>query len=196
MARLTGVAGGAPRAVGVAMAALAAAQPSARRTIQTVAGAVDPAQLGVTLMHEHGAGPLHRRRGGQPGPLRLPTPCSRARFRSCGRRGARLRDAGRVHAGISRPRSAAAAAAGRASGLQHPVEHRLLRRQQRQAPAAARVHRDPGAARGALDQGERTGDRRHGRPAGVSEDRRGRRAAVGGRRQAGAGGREPTWPAG
>ena len=40
--------------VGAAMAAPAAAQPSARqRTIETVGGAVDPAQLGVTLMHEH-----------------------------------------------------------------------------------------------------------------------------------------------
>jgi len=40
--------------VGAALAAPAAAQPSARqRTIETVGGAVDPAQLGVTLMHEH-----------------------------------------------------------------------------------------------------------------------------------------------
>ena len=40
--------------VGAAIAAPARAQPSARRrVIQTVAGAVDPAQLGLTLMHEH-----------------------------------------------------------------------------------------------------------------------------------------------
>jgi phosphotriesterase-related protein len=38
--------------MGAAMAA-PAAQPPARRSIQTVAGPVDPAQLGVTLMHEH-----------------------------------------------------------------------------------------------------------------------------------------------
>jgi phosphotriesterase-related protein len=35
------------------MAAPAGAQTPARRSIQTVAGPVDPAQLGVTLMHEH-----------------------------------------------------------------------------------------------------------------------------------------------
>ncbi|MFI5076041.1 MAG: phosphotriesterase [Vicinamibacteria bacterium] len=39
--------------VGAAMAAPAGAQTPARRSIQTVAGPVDPAQLGVTLMHEH-----------------------------------------------------------------------------------------------------------------------------------------------
>ena len=39
--------------MGAAMAAPAWAQPPARRSIQTVAGPVDPAQLGVTLMHEH-----------------------------------------------------------------------------------------------------------------------------------------------
>ena len=40
--------------MGAAIAAPARAQPSARRrVIQTVAGAVDPAQLGPTLMHEH-----------------------------------------------------------------------------------------------------------------------------------------------
>ena len=40
--------------MGAAIAAPARAQPSARRrVIQTVAGAVDPAQLGLTLMHEH-----------------------------------------------------------------------------------------------------------------------------------------------
>jgi predicted metal-dependent phosphotriesterase family hydrolase len=39
--------------VGAAMASPAWAQPSARRPIQTVAGPLDSAQLGVTLMHEH-----------------------------------------------------------------------------------------------------------------------------------------------
>ena len=36
-----------------AMASPASAQPSARRSIHTVTGAIDAAQLGVTLMHEH-----------------------------------------------------------------------------------------------------------------------------------------------
>jgi predicted metal-dependent phosphotriesterase family hydrolase len=39
--------------VGAALAVPASAQPSARRSIQSVAGPLDPAQLGVTLMHEH-----------------------------------------------------------------------------------------------------------------------------------------------
>jgi len=40
--------------MGAALAPPAAAQPSApRRAIETVGGAIDPAQLGVTLMHEH-----------------------------------------------------------------------------------------------------------------------------------------------
>jgi phosphotriesterase-related protein len=39
--------------MGAAIASPALAQPSARRSIQTVAGPIDPAQLGLTLMHEH-----------------------------------------------------------------------------------------------------------------------------------------------
>jgi len=39
--------------MGAAIAAPARAQPSAGRSIQTVAGPIDPAQLGLTLMHEH-----------------------------------------------------------------------------------------------------------------------------------------------
>jgi phosphotriesterase-related protein len=39
--------------VGAAIVSPAAAQPAARRAIQTVTGAVDPADLGLTLMHEH-----------------------------------------------------------------------------------------------------------------------------------------------
>jgi phosphotriesterase-related protein len=41
-------------AIGSAMASPALAQPPARRrAIETVAGAIDPSQLGLTLMHEH-----------------------------------------------------------------------------------------------------------------------------------------------
>jgi len=39
--------------MGAAIVSPAVAQPPARRPIQTVAGAVDPADLGLTLMHEH-----------------------------------------------------------------------------------------------------------------------------------------------
>jgi phosphotriesterase-related protein len=39
--------------MGAAIAAPVPAQPSGRRSIQTVAGAIDPSQLGLTLMHEH-----------------------------------------------------------------------------------------------------------------------------------------------
>ncbi len=39
--------------VSAAMASTASAQSSSRRSIQTVTGPLDPAQLGVTLMHEH-----------------------------------------------------------------------------------------------------------------------------------------------
>ena len=40
--------------MGATMAPPASAQPSARRrAIETVGGAIEPAQLGVTLMHEH-----------------------------------------------------------------------------------------------------------------------------------------------
>ena len=47
------MAGGVPRGDGRGDGGAGAAQPPARRSIQTVAGPVDPAQLGVTLMHEH-----------------------------------------------------------------------------------------------------------------------------------------------
>ena len=39
--------------MGAAIASRPTAQPSARSAIQTVAGPIDPAQLGLTLMHEH-----------------------------------------------------------------------------------------------------------------------------------------------
>jgi phosphotriesterase-related protein len=39
--------------MGAVVASPAVAQPAARRAIETVGGAIDPAQLGVTLMHEH-----------------------------------------------------------------------------------------------------------------------------------------------
>jgi phosphotriesterase-related protein len=40
-------------AIGAAVAAPALGQPAARRPVETVSGPIDPAQLGLTLMHEH-----------------------------------------------------------------------------------------------------------------------------------------------
>ena len=168
--------------VGAAIAAPAAAQPSARRSIQTVAGAIDPAQLGVTLMHEHvlvdfiGAEEVSPSRYDADEVFARALPHLRqAKAQGC----ATLVEC--TPAYLGRDRGCCGGCPRR--GPAHPLQHRLLRRRQGQAPAAARVHRDAAAARGALDPRVRAGHRRHGDQARLHEDRRRRRAAVGGRRK-------------
>ena len=158
----------------------------ARGAIDTVTGPIAADRLGTTLMHEHvlvdfiGAG------RGEPVPLRRGRRLQGGAAAPAAGQDAGMRDAGRVHAGLPGPRSEAAEAALRSVGRPHPVEHRLLRRREGQAPARARVRRDRGAAGGALGARVRARHRRHGDQAGVHEDRRRREPAVAGRCQAGA----------
>ena len=109
--------------------------------VMTVCGPIPPEQMGLTLPHEHilvdfiGADRCH------PRPLR----CQRGRARGsvppAAHPGAGRPDAGRVHAGFPGTRPYPATASG---GGQRPAlvdQHRLLRRQRRQAPACSRADR-------------------------------------------------------
>ena len=141
-------------------------------TIETVTGPIRADALGLTLMHEHvlvdfiGASEVSRSRYDADAVVRD----GAAPFAAGA--GARLRDARRVHAGLSRPRSAAPAAAVESIRRRTPVEHRVLRSGEGQARAAHRVHRDRRAACRALDSRGRARHRGHGDQAGVHEDRR------------------------
>ena len=97
------------------------------------------------------AGGFHRRGPGEPEPLRPgPGLHRRPSSSSTGPR-ARVCDARRLHAGVSRTRSAAAEAIVRSLRPPHPVQHRLLRCGEGQTPPRPRLHRDGGRARRSMD---------------------------------------------
>ena len=184
---LTGAAAAAG-AVRTATGAAASSQSSVSgRKVHTVSGPIDAAQLGVTLMHEHvlvdfiGAEPGERRRA------TTPTRSSASSLPHLQRvKAPRVADAGRVHAGLSRARPRLLERLSEASGL-----HILTNtgyygaNDDKHLPPHAFAESAEQLAARWIRECERR-DRRDGHQAGVHEDRRRRRAAVGRSTQAGA----------
>ena len=154
----------------------APAASGAKLQIDTVTGPISADALGVTLMHEHVLVDFIGAVRGEPDPATTRMPCSRRCCPICSRC---ARSAARRSSSARQPIWAAirgsCSGCREASGVHHPVEHRLLRRGEGQARARARLHRDRGAAGRALDSRVRARHRRHGDQAGVHEDRRRRR---------------------
>ena len=158
--------------------AIEAQPPSRPGTVMTVLGPISPDALGSTLSHEHvlvdfiGADQVSRDRYDADEAYEVALPHLRAR------QGPGVPRVRRVHAGIPRARSPAARTSGEGHRTAHPHQHRILRRREGPVRSPTRVRGKRGPAGGPVGQGMVGWDRRNRDPAGVHQDRRGRRAAV------------------
>ena len=161
-------------------------QPAApRRVIQTVTGPLAPERLGLTLMHEHVLVDFIGADQVSPSRYDADAGVPRASSRTSAGSRAGVRDPGRMHARVPRPRSGAAAAAvGRVGRpiLTNTGYYGAAKDKHLPPHAFTETRRPTG---GTLDRRVRAGHRRHRHPTGVHEDWRRRVAALGGRREAG-----------